>query len=55
MKYEVCMRATGLLQNVHTNDQCIVTQDGLVAWWDQSQGWCVDEDQEQYKVVVTEA
>ncbi len=31
----------------------IVTPDGEVAWWDEGQGWAVDEFQGRYKIVVS--
>lgn len=29
---------------------CIVTQDGKIAFWDDSRGWSEDEDQDKYDI-----
>jgi hypothetical protein len=50
LKYQVIDRRTGLVVN---DDCCIVTRDGKVAWWDESQGWSEDEHQSRYAVTVT--
>lgn len=32
-------------------DQCIVDQEGLVCWWDDSAGWQPDEDQSRFHII----
>lgn len=47
MKYRIINKETGKEEPGHG---CIVTQDGNVAWWNESQGWELDENQELYDV-----
>ena len=46
MKYEVVDRKTGQVLA-----DCVVTQAGLVAWWDDTAGWREDEDQSRFEVL----
>jgi len=48
IKYKVYNLNTG----DYEDDSCIVTQDGKVAFWDESMGWSEAENQEDYVVQV---
>ena len=55
MRYQVIDKRTGKKAGSDAcfgdiSDQCIVTQDGLVAWLDESGGWEIDENQEKYEI-----
>jgi len=49
MKYKVYNKTT----QEYEGENCIVTQEGKVAFWDKSQGWWVDPDQEKYAIEET--
>ena len=51
LKYKIIDRHTG--QEIPDFD-CIVTQDGLVAWWDEGHGWRADENQDNFHVQLVE-
>ena len=52
LKYDVYDKETGeCLSDTH---YCIVTPNGDVAWWDQSEGWLEDDNQDRFIVRVTQ-
>ena len=49
MKYKIYDTNTG----EYLDDRFILTQDGLFAQWDESQGWDDSLDQDRYLIQVT--
>ena len=48
-----------LIYDNHTNKEVggnyIVTRDGDIAWWDDSQGWTIDEHQDRFIIRLVDA
>lgn len=51
-RYRVLERSTGKsITNIYPNCLYALTPDGKVVWWDESQGWIEDEQQDRWSVV----
>ncbi len=48
MKYSVFNKET---KEYESHEQCIVTQHGEVAFWDESNGWDVYPNQEKFEII----
>ena len=54
MRYEVIEKSTGINAQYIHSCSVIVTTDGNVAWWDDSAGWSIDEDQDRWEIRILE-
>lgn len=61
MIYKVIEKSTELEANVAVfgktsfpKDTYIVNPSGKVCWWDESQGWEPDEDQDRWEIILLE-
>lgn len=49
MRYKVFDK---IVNGIINDYRIIVTQNGEVAWWDESQGWSIDGDQGRYSIIL---